>query len=168
MRNGASVGKSATVSSPASDRSIVPSATARLAMILAVLDRRVGMSGLRNADVHAATVGGVRLTEPAADLALALAIASATQDRALVSGTVSFGEVGLAGEVRPVVGAGRRLSEAYRLGFTHAIVPPGTVGNDARGVSNEAVSIAPAWPDNPTRSGRCRLHFADESTRSDE
>src|SRR5580765_584203 len=103
--------------------------TARLAMILAVLDRRVGMSGLRNADVHAATVGGVRLTEPAADLALALAIASATQDRALVAGTVSFGEVGLAGEVRPVTGAARRLSEAYRLGFTHAIVPPGTVGS---------------------------------------
>src|SRR5580765_250779 len=103
--------------------------TARLAMILAVLDRRVGMSGLRQADVHAATVGGVRLTEPAADLALALAIASATQDRALVAGTVSFGEVGLAGEVRPVTGAARRLSEAYRLGFTHAIVPPGTVGS---------------------------------------
>jgi DNA repair protein RadA/Sms len=102
--------------------------TARLAMILAVLDRRVGMGALRQADVHAATVGGVRLTEPAADLAVALAIASATQDRALVSGTVSFGEVGLAGEVRPVTGAARRLSEAYRLGFSHAIVPPGTVG----------------------------------------
>jgi DNA repair protein RadA/Sms len=100
----------------------------RLAMILAVLDRRVGLSSLRNSDVHVSTVGGVRLTEPAADLALAVAIASATEDRALVLGTVAFGEVGLAGEVRPVTGVTRRLVEAYRLGFTHAIVPPGTLG----------------------------------------
>ena len=72
------------------------------------------------------TVGGVRLTEPAADLALALAVASATVDRPLVPGTVAFGEVGLAGEVRPVAGVTRRLAEASRLGFPHAIVPPGT------------------------------------------
>jgi DNA repair protein RadA/Sms len=100
----------------------------RLAMILAVLDRRVGLEVLRGAEVHVATVGGVRLTEPAADLAVAVAIASATGDRALVPGTVAFGEVGLAGEVRPVAGVVRRLAEAYRLGFTHAIVPPGTLG----------------------------------------
>ena len=59
---------------------------------------------------------------------MALALASATIDRALVVGTVAVGEVGLAGEVRPVAGIGRRLAEASRLGFTHAIVPPGTLG----------------------------------------
>lgn len=100
----------------------------RLAMILAVLDRRVRLTDVRRSDVHVATVGGVRLTEPAADLAVAVAIASATSDLALAPGTVAFGEVGLAGEVRPVTGAGRRLSEAFRLGFTQAIVPPGTLG----------------------------------------
>jgi DNA repair protein RadA/Sms len=102
--------------------------TGRLAMILAVLDRRGGIVALRTSDVHVATVGGVRLSEPAGDLAVALAIASATVDRALVTGTVAIGEVGLAGEVRPVGGIGRRLVEAYRLGFAHAIVPPGTLG----------------------------------------
>jgi DNA repair protein RadA/Sms len=100
----------------------------RLAMILAVLDRRVRLQALRRADVHVATVGGVRLTEPAADLAMAVAIASATSDVAVAPGTVAFGEVGLAGEVRPVSGAGRRLAEAARLGFSRAIVPPGTLG----------------------------------------
>ncbi|MFL6101481.1 MAG: DNA repair protein RadA [Actinomycetales bacterium] len=100
----------------------------RLVMILAVLERRVRLADVRRSDVHVATVGGVRLTEPAADLAVAVAIASATADLALAAGTVAFGEVGLAGEVRPVSGAGRRLSEASRLGFTQAIVPPGTLG----------------------------------------
>ncbi len=100
----------------------------RLAMILAVLDRRVGITMLRTHDVHMSTVGGVRLSEPASDLALALALASATVDRPLVPGTVAFGEVGLAGEVRQVAGVTRRLAEAFRLGFQHAIVPPGTLG----------------------------------------
>jgi DNA repair protein RadA/Sms len=100
----------------------------RLAMILAVLDRRVRLRDVRRADVHVATVGGVRLTEPAADLAMAVAIASATSDFVVAPGTVAFGEVGLAGEVRPVSGAGRRLAEAFRLGFRRAIVPPGTLG----------------------------------------
>jgi DNA repair protein RadA/Sms len=102
--------------------------TGRLAMILAVLDRRAGVGAVRLSDVHVSTVGGVRLTEPSADLAVALALASATVDRALVVGTVAIGEVGLAGEVRPVAGIGRRLVEAYRLGFSHAIAPPGTLG----------------------------------------
>ncbi len=102
--------------------------TGRLSMILAVLDRRAGVTALRLHDVHVSTVGGVRLTEPSADLAVALALASATVDRALVVGTVAVGEVGLAGEVRPVAGIGRRLVEAYRLGFSHAIAPPGTLG----------------------------------------
>ena len=66
----------------------------------------------------------MRVTEPAADLALALAMASAAHDVALPSDLVVLGEVGLAGEVRRVTGVGRRLAEAARLGFTRALVPP--------------------------------------------
>ena len=73
--------------------------------------------------VFTATVGGVRLTEPASDLAVALAVASAAADRPLPAGLVVVGEVGLAGEVRPVQGVDRRLAEAARLGFTHALAP---------------------------------------------
>jgi len=96
----------------------------RVAMVLAVLDRRLN-AGLARRDTYVATVGGVRLGEPSTDLAVALAIASAHSDRALRAGLVAIGEVGLAGEVRPVSGVGRRLGEAARLGFTHAIIPAG-------------------------------------------
>jgi DNA repair protein RadA/Sms len=75
-------------------------------------------------DVYAATVGGVRLTEPATDLAVALAVAGAQQNEPLATGLVAIGEVGLAGEIRRVTGMARRLAEAARLGFTHALVPP--------------------------------------------
>jgi DNA repair protein RadA/Sms len=68
-------------------------------------------------------VGGVRIAEPAADLALALAIASAAKDRALPEGMVALGEVGLSGEIRRVGGAGRRLAEAARQGYKVALVP---------------------------------------------
>ena len=74
--------------------------------------------------MFAATVGGMRITEPAADLAIALAVASATVDAALPADVVAIGEVGLAGEVRRVPGVARRLAEAARLGFTRALVPP--------------------------------------------
>ena len=70
--------------------------------------------------VYAATVGGVRLAEPAADLALALALTSSAQGFALPQRTVLVGEIGLAGEIRPVAGVNRRLAEASRLGFTTA------------------------------------------------
>ncbi|MGV7807512.1 magnesium chelatase domain-containing protein, partial [Mycobacterium kansasii] len=76
----------------------------------------------------AATVGGMKITEPAADLALALAVASGAVEKALRPNTVVLGEVGLAGEVRRVTGLERRLAEAARLGFTHAIVPPSADG----------------------------------------
>src|SRR3954454_9339041 len=95
-------------------------------MLMAVLERRA-RGTLRNADIYVSTVGGVRVSEPATDLAVALAVAGAAADRALVPRTVAFGEVGLAGEIRPVGGVPRRLSEAARLGFTAAIVPPGTL-----------------------------------------
>jgi DNA repair protein RadA/Sms len=92
-------------------------------MILAVLERRGGVK-LADAEVYAATVGGMRVVEPAADLAIALAVASAKRDLALPPDVVVLGEVGLAGEVRRVTGVGKRLAEAARLGFTRALVPP--------------------------------------------
>jgi DNA repair protein RadA/Sms len=95
----------------------------RVSMVLAVTERRAKIL-LTGSDVFTATVGGVKLTEPAGDLAVALAVASAEKDRPLLSGLVAIGEVGLAGEVRRVEGVGRRLIEAARLGFTRALVPP--------------------------------------------
>ena len=99
--------------------------TSRVSMVLAVLERRAGVR-LASMDTYTATVGGVKLVEPAADLAVAIAVASAAHDVPVPPGTVALGEVGLAGEVRPVAGVGRRLAEAARLGFTTAVVPAGT------------------------------------------
>ena len=99
----------------------------RVDMILAVLARRA-RAPIGKQDVYLSTVGGVRLTEPASDLAVALAVASAVTDRPVRAGTCAFGEVGLAGEVRPVTGAHRRLSEAARLGLRYAVVPKGVLG----------------------------------------
>jgi DNA repair protein RadA/Sms len=96
----------------------------RLGMVLAVLQRRANVN-IGRSDVYAATVGGVRLTEPSVDLALALALASAVGNLSVPAGVVAIGEVGLAGEVRRVVGVQRRLAEAERLGFRRAIVPAG-------------------------------------------
>jgi DNA repair protein RadA/Sms len=94
----------------------------RVAMVNAVVERRGGVR-LADADVFAASVGGVRIAEPAADLALALAIASAAKDTALPQGLVALGEVGLSGEIRRVGGTGRRLAEAARQGYEVALVP---------------------------------------------
>ena len=96
---------------------------ARTAMMLAVLARRARLSFAAH-EVYAATVGGVKLRETAADLAIALALSSAMLDRPLPGSLVAVGEIGLAGEVRPVAGIERRLAEASRLGFTHALAPP--------------------------------------------
>ena len=94
----------------------------RLGLLLAVLDRRGGVA-LTGRDVYAASVGGLRLGEPAVDLALALALASSRTDRPVRSGLVAVGEVGLAGEIRLVTQIERRLTEAARLGFTSALLP---------------------------------------------
>jgi DNA repair protein RadA/Sms len=104
--------------------------SSRVAMVTAVLDRRARVN-LRSSDIYVSTVGGVRVGEPAADLAVALAMAGAASEQALVPRTVAFGEVGLAGEIRPVAGVPRRLAEAARLGFGTAIVPPGALGSSA-------------------------------------
>lgn len=96
--------------------------SARIAMMLGVLERRAGVR-LATADCFVATVGGVRLTEPATDMAVALALASSVSDVPLPAGLVAFGEIGLAGDVRPISSLARRLAEAGRLGFTDVIVP---------------------------------------------
>ncbi|WP_353826699.1 DNA repair protein RadA [Agromyces sp. SYSU T0242] len=89
----------------------------RVAMIIAVLERRAGLRQLGEHDVYVSTVGGVRLVEPAADLAIAIAIASAMRDRAVPHDLAAVGEISLAGEVRPVASARQRASEASRLGY---------------------------------------------------
>jgi DNA repair protein RadA/Sms len=94
----------------------------RLALLLAVLEQHAGIV-LGRIDVFASAVGGIRVTEPAADLALVLAVASAWSTIALPADVVAFGEVGLGGEIRQVPQAHRRLSEAARIGFRRAIVP---------------------------------------------
>jgi DNA repair protein RadA/Sms len=98
--------------------------SARAAMITAVLDKRARLKIAQN-DIYLSTVGGMRLTDPSSDLAVALAIASAHLDIPMPVSAVAIGEVGLAGDLRKVTGMDRRLSEAARLGFTHAVVPPG-------------------------------------------
>lgn len=98
--------------------------SARAAMITAVLDKRARMRIAQN-DVYLSTVGGMRLTDPSSDLAVALAIASAHRDIPMPTTVVAIGEVGLAGDLRRVTGMERRLAEAARLGFTCAVVPPG-------------------------------------------
>jgi DNA repair protein RadA/Sms len=97
----------------------------RLAMVIAVLDKRTG-APVGAQDIFAATVGGVRITEPAADLALVCAVASSVLDHPLPVDAIAIGEVGLAGEVRRTTGLGRRLAEAARLGFRHAVIPAGS------------------------------------------
>lgn len=114
--------------------------SARLAMVLAVLQRRTGRLSLHDREVFAATVGGIRVTEPAADLAIALAVASGGLNLALAPQLVAIGEVGLTGEVRRVNGVPRRLAEAARLGFRFALVPPGC-GPEATGVGPEDMQV---------------------------
>ncbi|MGK0740792.1 DNA repair protein RadA [Leucobacter sp. Z1108] len=94
--------------------------SSRVAMILAVLERRVGVK-LHAKDVYVSTVGGVRLHEPAADLAIALAVLSADADQPLPHDLAAIGELSLAGEIRPVVGGPQRASEARRLGYSRLI-----------------------------------------------
>jgi DNA repair protein RadA/Sms len=98
--------------------------SARLAMVLAVLQSRARIR-LHDREVFAATVGGARVVEPAADLGVALAVASAAHDLPLAPDLVAIGEVGLTGELRRVGAVPRRLAEAARLGFRYALVPPG-------------------------------------------
>ena len=94
----------------------------RLAMLLAVLHRHAGI-GCFDQDVFVNAVGGVRIDEPAADLAVLLAIVSSLRSKPLPPKLVAFGEVGLAGEIRPAPRGQERLKEAAKLGFTLALIP---------------------------------------------
>jgi len=97
----------------------------RVCMIVAVLERRLGME-LGSHDVYANVVGGLKVAEPAADLGVALAIASAFRNRPVPDEFVCFGEIGLGGELRAVAGADRRLAESAKLGFKVAVMPNGS------------------------------------------
>jgi len=97
----------------------------RLAALLAVLAARANVN-LYGAHVYASAVGGVRVSEPAIDLAVALALVSIDSNKAVPDDLIVCGEVGLAGEVRQVPLIGRRLQEAARLGFKRAVVPAST------------------------------------------
>lgn len=95
----------------------------RLNVIIAVLERRTKLN-ISDKDIYINVVGGLRLSDPAADLAIAMAIASATAQRKLDDETVVFGEVGLGGEIRSVTAAAKRAAEAKKLGFKNIIGPP--------------------------------------------
>jgi DNA repair protein RadA/Sms len=119
----------------------------RVAMLLAVLGRHTGLR-LGDQEVYAATVGGLSATEPAADLAVTLALASAARDSPLPPTLCAIGEVSLSGDVRRVSALGRRLAEAARLGFTAALVPAGqaatATGIQALPVATLAAALAQA------------------------
>ncbi|GGM39510.1 DNA repair protein RadA [Dactylosporangium sucinum] len=130
--------------------------SARLAMVLAVLQRRAQIQ-LHDREVYAATVGGLRVTEPAADLALALAAASAAHDLPMPPDLVAIGEVGLTGEVRRIGAVPRRLAEAARLGFRFALVPPGC-GPAATGITPPGMRVLEVG------DIRTALHYAVKAT----
>ena len=112
----------------------------RLAVLLAVLAKRAGI-GLGSHDVYVNLVGGLKVREPAADLAVAVALASALRDKAADPRTVFVGELGLGGELRRVQRLAARLKEAQRLGFTRAVVPQASLG-DLNGTGMEVVGAA--------------------------
>jgi len=126
----------------------------RLSLLVAVLERRAGVA-LGGADIFASAVGGVRIAEPGADLALCLALASAARDLVLPLDLVACGEVGLGGEIRQVAQTPRRLAEAARLGFRRALVPAGAdLPSSALTLTRVAtVADAVAWVATAGRGG---------------
>ena len=122
-------------------RAVVGWDAGRLAMILAVLESRAGLA-LGAFDVFLNIAGGLRVSEPAADLAVAAALASASLQRPLPPETVVFGEIGLGGEVRAVARPDARLKEAAKLGFLHAVVPVQKRGGAGGGLTLHEVAHA--------------------------
>jgi DNA repair protein RadA/Sms len=122
-------------------RAVVGWDNGRLAMLLAVLEARCGLN-FSSAEVYLNVAGGYRLADPGADLAVAAALISALGDRPLPSDAVWFGEVSLAGEVRPVAHSAIRQREAAKLGFTRAHGPAGGSAGD-RGLRYGDVSLLP-------------------------
>jgi DNA repair protein RadA/Sms len=126
---------------------------ARLQQILAVLEKRVGIP-LSKLDAYVATVGGLVVEEPAADLGVAVAVVASFRDRVVDPGTILIGEVGLGGQVRPVSQLELRLREAAKLGFQRAIIPKGQqppdVGIELISVGKVIDAIVAAMPHQPT------------------
>ncbi len=120
-------------------RSVVGWDGGRLSMLLAVLETRCGLK-LSGSDVFLNVAGGLRITEPAADLAVAAALASAATNQPTHAGTVYFGEVGLSGEVRQVAQADARLKEAQKLGFERAVLPR-RVARGGRAAAGEGMRL---------------------------
>lgn len=116
-------------------RAVVGWDSGRLAMILAVLESRCGLS-FSTAEVYLNIAGGYRISDPAADLAVAAALVSALAERPLPSDAVLFGEVALSGEIRPVAHAALRMKEAGKLGFNQAYVPPSIAPADGVSARN--------------------------------
>jgi len=99
-----------------------------LAIIIAVLERQAGLK-LANADIYVNAAGGVKVTEPAIDLPIALAIASCVKNKPFDGKTIALGEIGLAGEIRSVNQVEQRIKEAEKLGFKTVVLPKGSVAS---------------------------------------
>ncbi len=124
-------------------RAVVGWDSGRLAMVLAVLETRAGLA-LGSSDIYLNVAGGLKITEPAADLAVAAALVSAARGGPVPSGTIFFGEIGLSGEIRAVTHADARIKEAEKLGFTGAIIPSnrqGTGANRGSGAKDGKIDI---------------------------
>ncbi len=121
-------------------RAVVGWDSGRLAMVLAVLEARCGLS-LSGKDVYLNVAGGLRISEPAADLAVAAALISAASGQPVQAGTVIFGEIGLGGEVRAVSRPEMRLKEAAKLGFDTALAPPAPRDRNGRTRRDENAAI---------------------------
>lgn len=135
--------------------------SSRVAMALAVLLAQAGVEAA-SSDVYVSCIGGARAVEPAADLAIALALTSSTLNRALPEKLVVIGEVSLTGELRPVLGTTQRLGEARRLGFTRAIVPAGSdvvnpTGLAVRQVATLYEALELAFPKTSGAQSRSRV-----------
>jgi len=124
-------------------RAVVGWDSARLAMVLAVLETRAGLA-LGGSDIYLNVAGGLKITEPAADLAVAAALVSAAKGVPVPSDAIFFGEIGLSGEVRAVTHADARIKEANKLGFTGAVIPSNrqdSSANKGRGVKGGKMNI---------------------------
>lgn len=112
----------------------------RIQLLLAVLEKRVGLR-IGNSDVFVKVAGGIRVDEPAADLAVAIALASAHRNRSTAGGLIVMGEVGLAGEVRAVAGAQVRIREAARMGFRTMILPKSNLKGSDNDLNIELIGV---------------------------
>jgi DNA repair protein RadA/Sms len=123
-------------------RAVVGWDSGRLAMLLAVLEARCGLN-FSSAEVYLNVAGGYRLSDPGADLAVAAALVSALGDRPLPDNAVWFGEISLAGEIRPVAHSGIRQREAAKLGFNRAFGPPGGGAQSEAGMRYAEIALLP-------------------------